>query len=144
MSGLVLSLKSDEKFLVNGALVQNGAKRTQIHLPDSSVYVLRLSDCLHPDAIDTPVKRAYYAAQLILACDMDADCGKLKLTAALYSLDKVFAGTAVEKQITKAILDASQNRFYSVLINLKRLLPLEETMLHTASKEIHDAVTLKA
>lgn len=129
MAGLMLSLKADEKFLVNGALVQNGPKRAQIRLPDNNVNVLRLSDCLHPDDINTPVRRAYYLAQLILSGDVRRDTGKLKLTAALYDLDKVFAGTSVEALITKALQDTTQERYYSVLVTLKRVLSVEGQLL---------------
>lgn len=129
MAGLMLSLKADEKFLVNGALVQNGPKRAQIRLPDNTVNVLRLSDCLHPDEINTPVRRAYYLAQLILSGDIQRDKGKLKLTSALYDLDKVFAGTSVEPLITKTLLATTQERYYSVLVMLKRVLPVEEQLL---------------
>ncbi len=134
MAGLMLSLKADEKFLVNGAMVQNGPKRAQIRLPDNSVNVLRLSDCLHPDEINSPVRHAYYLAQLILSGDIGRDSGKLKLTAALYDLDKVFAGTSVETLITKILLDTTQERYYSVLVGLKRVLPLEEQMLNTTAQ----------
>lgn len=129
MAGLMLSLRADEKFLVNGALVQNGPKRAQIRLPDNNVNVLRLSDCLHPDDVDTPIRRAYYLVQLILSGDTQRETGKQELTATLNDLDKVFAGTAVEAQISKALLDTSQDRYYSVLVSLKRILLIEEQLL---------------
>jgi len=134
MAGLMLSLKADEKFLVNGALVQNGPKRAQIRLPDNNVNVLRLSDCLHPDEINTPVRRAYYFAQLILSGDLERASGRLKLTAALYDLDKVFAGTSVETLITKTLQDTTQERYYSVLVTLKRVLSVEEQLLPHANE----------
>ncbi len=133
----MLSLKADEKFLVNGALVQNGPKRGQIRLPDNNVNVLRLSDCLHPDEINTPVRRAYYLAQLILSGDAARDAGKLKLTAALYELDKVFAGTSLETQISKALLSAAEERYYSVLVTLKRVLPIEQQLLRPFTNKAH-------
>ncbi len=132
MSGLVLSLKADEKFLVNGALVQNGSKRGQIRLPDNSVNVLRLSDCLHPDEVNTPVRRAYYLAQLILSGDTSQAKGGIDLLACLSDIGKVFTNTSLEEQITKAVRDARRGRFYSVLVTLKRVLPIEQKMLaHT-------------
>ena len=135
MSGLVLSLKADEKFLVNGALVQNGPKRGQIRLPDNDVNVLRLSDCLHPDEINTPVRRAYYLAQLILSGDTVPASGALDLLASLSKLDKVFTGTSVEPGITKALVDAGRGRYYSVLVTLKRVLPIEQKMLIHAQEQ---------
>ncbi len=135
MSGLVLSLRADEKFLVNGALVQNGPKRGQIRLPDNSVNVLRLGDCLHPDDINTPVRRAYYLAQLILSGDTPQASGGIDLLAALSELGKVFAGTDTEEQIAKAMTNAGRRRYYSVLVTLKRVLPTEQQMLLNANNQ---------
>ncbi|PHR91172.1 MAG: flagellar biosynthesis repressor FlbT [Robiginitomaculum sp.] len=129
MSGLVLSLKANEKFLVNGALIQNGDKRGQIHLPDSSVNVLRLSDCLHPDTINTPVRHAYYIAQLILSGDADKESGALDLLSALKTLNEVFVGTNAGEHVGKAMLAAAAGRYYSVLCCLKRVFDLEASML---------------
>lgn len=129
MAGLVLSLKANEKFLVNGALVQNGDKRGQIHLPDSSVNVLRLSDCLHPSEANTPVKRAYYQAQIILSCDASMENGELDLLSSLKTLNDVFEGTDAGVQIGKALMSATAGRYYSVLCCLKRVFAIEEKML---------------
>ncbi|MBL4854212.1 MAG: flagellar biosynthesis repressor FlbT [Robiginitomaculum sp.] len=138
MSGLVLSLKADEKFLVNGALVQNGPKRGQIRLPDNSVNVLRLGDCLHPDDVNTPVRRAYYLAQLILSGDTPQASGGIDLLASLSGLGKVFSGTSLESQITKAMTDAARGRYYSVLVTLKRVLPIEQQMLSHGNISAHN------
>jgi flagellar protein FlbT len=143
MPGLVLSLKADEKFLVNGALLQNGPKRGQIHLPDNSVYVLRLSDCLHPDDIHTPVQRAYYQVQLILSGDTSHSTGTLDLFVSLSGLDKVFKGTRIETQISKAVTAASLGRYYSVLVTLKRILSLEQTMLAHVNLGVQDTLLEK-
>lgn len=129
MAGLVLSLKANEKFLVNGALIQNGDKRGQIHLPDSSVNVLRLSDCLHPDTINTPVRHAYYLAQLILSGDADVAATSPELISALDVLEGIFAKTDAGKHISKAKVAAESGRYYSTLCCLKRIFEVEATLL---------------
>ena len=129
MAGLVLSLKANEKFLVNGALIQNGDKRGQIHLPDSSVNVLRLSDCLHPESINTPVRHAYYLAQLILSGDADQEETSPELISALGTLERIFSKTDAGTQVTKAKEAAESGRFYSVLCCLKRIFDAEARLL---------------
>ncbi len=129
MAGLVLSLKANEKFLVNGALVQNGDKRGQIHLPDSSVNVLRISDCLHPNEINTPVRHAYYQAQLILSGDAPVENSGEELISSLTTLEKIFEKTAVSEKLTKAITAAQLGRFYSVLCSLKHVFVAEAQLL---------------
>lgn len=129
MAGLVLSLKANERFLVNGALVQNGDKRSQIHLPDSSVSVLRMSDCLHPDAINTPVRHAYYIAQLILSGDAQKSIAGPELVDALGVLEGIFAKTDAGPVVSRAKKAAESGRFYSVICSLKRVFDAEAELL---------------
>lgn len=129
MSGLVISLKPNEKFLVNGALLMNGPKRGQICITDDSVSVLRMSDVLHPSEVNTPVRRAYYAAQLVLSCDATAEEMDAEIRERLDTLIEVFEGTPLLQTIEKAKKAAEIERYYSVLCALKPLLPVEEQLL---------------
>lgn len=125
MSGLVLSLKPNEKFLVNGAMLVNGPKRGQICVEDNDVYVLRLSDVIHPEEVTTPVKRVYYALQLILSCDMKVDEALDPILEGLNSLSCVFENTPYVKHAHKAQSAVLQDRYYSALCSLKSLLEIE-------------------
>ncbi len=128
MSGLVLSLKPNEKFLVNGAMLVNGPKRGQICVEDNDVYVLRLSDVIHPEEVTTPVKRVYYALQLILSCDMSADEAVDVVLDGLKGLVRVFEQTPYLKHAEKAANAVLQDRFYSALCSLKTLLDVEKDL----------------
>ncbi|CAM3669971.1 flagellar biosynthesis repressor FlbT [Litorimonas haliclonae] len=133
MSGLVISLKPNEKFLVNGALLMNGSKRSQICLPDDDVYVLRLSDALHPNEVNSPVRRVYYAVQLILSGDNDAIKIEEDVRSGLLALEAVFEGTPLSETLEKAKIAFLKGHFYSVLNNLKSLFPIEDAMLNAVS-----------
>ena len=63
MSGLVLKIAPGERFIVNGALLENGDKPARIRIADGNVRVLRCRDALRPEEVDTPVKRIYFAIQ---------------------------------------------------------------------------------
>lgn len=133
MSGLVISLKPNEKFLVNGALLMNGPKRSQICLPDDDVYVLRVSDALHPNEVNSPVRRVYYAVQLILSGDNKTDQIEEDVRSGLLSLEAVFEGTALSETLTKAKIAFLKGHFYSVLNNLRSLFDIEDVMLKSVS-----------
>ncbi|NNC37708.1 MAG: flagellar biosynthesis repressor FlbT [Acidimicrobiales bacterium] len=139
MAGLVLSLKPNEKFLVNGALLENGPKRGQIRVEADGVNVLRLSDVIHPDDVNTPIKRVYYNAQLVLSGDMTIDEVEAQVKDGLVDLLKVFAGTEMIKNILKAANAVEHGRYYSVLCALKPLLHIEQELLtlsqHTDQKD---------
>jgi len=136
MSGLVISLKADEKFLVNGALLINGSKRSQIRIGADDVNVLRLSDALHPDEVKTPVRRVYYAAQIYLSGDAPASEITAEITAGLSSLAHVFEHTPLMPQIRKAEKSVKARRFYSLLCTLKPLMALEAKLLNIAPPSI--------
>lgn len=129
MSGLILSLKPNEKFLVNGALLINGAKRTSIRVGDDNINILRMTDVIHPDEVNTPIKRVYYAAQLILSCDVEEDAVEADICAGLEALMAVFADTPLLKNIDRAMRAAENARYYSVLCALKPLIEIEAKML---------------
>lgn len=130
--GLTLSLKPREKFLVGGCLLENGPKKSSIKIVDDSVFVLRLSDALHPDEVTTPVTRAYHLAQLILACEVAEDEGQPDLLQRLNQLGSVFCRTPEAETIRAAITGALGRRYHAVLTNLKQLRALETEMLSMA------------
>ncbi len=141
MAGLVLSLKPNEKFLVNGALLSNGPKRGQICVGDDDVNVLRMSDVIHPSEVNTPLRRVYYAAQIILSGDVGAIEIDADIRKGLEALATVFADTPLLKNIEKAIAAAVNARYYSVLCALKPLLPIEDQLLtHPVPSFSHDEV----
>ena len=129
MSGLVISLKAEEKFLVNGALLINGSKRSQIRVGGDNVNVLRLSDALHPNEVKTPIRRVYYAAQIFLSGDASANETTAEIQAGLASLAEVFERTPLFPQIQKAEKAAIAGRHYTLLCVLKPLLVLEAELL---------------
>ena len=129
MAGLVLSLKPNEKFLVNGALLSNGPKRGQICVGDDDVHVLRMSDVIHPDEVNTPIRRVYYAIQIILSGDAGAIEIDGEIREGLDALMTVFEGTPLKKNIEKAQFAIKNGRYYSALCALKPLLKVEEDLL---------------
>ena len=71
MSGLIIKLGPKERILINGALIENGDRRSRINILTANANILRLKDAIHPKDANTPVRRACYLAQLILSGDVD-------------------------------------------------------------------------
>ena len=136
MSGLVLSLKADEKFLVNGALLINGSKRSQIRIGGDDVNVLRLSDALHPSEVTTPVRRVYYAAQIFLSGDANASDISSDIQDGLSALETVFENTPLLPQIRKSKKAVAAGRYYSLICALRPLLQLEADLLDVPAPSI--------
>ena len=70
MSGLVLKIAPGERFIINGATLENGDKPARIRVVEGDARVLRLRDAMRPEEVNTPVKRVYYAIQLLITGDL--------------------------------------------------------------------------
>ena len=61
---LKLSLKPGEKFVLNGAVVQNGDRRAALILQNKA-SVLREKDIMQPDEAVTPARRIYFPVMMM-------------------------------------------------------------------------------
>lgn len=129
MSGLVLKLSPKERVLINGAVIENGDRRSRLSIVTPNANILRLKDAIHPEEVNTPVRRVCYIAQLILSGDANLDEGKLQLLRGIEQLSQVLTdpdSRAVLDNATGAVLD---NQYYQSLKQLRALLPREERLL---------------
>jgi flagellar protein FlbT len=129
MAGLLISLKPNEKFLVNGALLSNGPKRGQICVEGEDINVLRLSDVIHPDEVRTPVTRLYSAIQILLSGDSSGDDACDLVEQQYRSLNAVFQGTPLADTLFKSYKAWADGRIYSALCRLKPMIPVEAELL---------------
>ncbi|MBZ4689719.1 MAG: flbT [Cereibacter sp.] len=67
MTGLVLKLGPHERVLINGAVIENGERRSKLAVMTPNANNLRLRDAIHPGEVTTPVRRVCYIAQLVLS-----------------------------------------------------------------------------
>ena len=61
---LKLSLKPGEKFVLNGAVVQNGDRRTTLVLQNKA-SVLREKDIMQADEVTSPARRVYFPVMMM-------------------------------------------------------------------------------
>src|SRR3569832_1835213 len=61
---LKLSLKPGEKFVLNGAVLANGDKRTSLVIQNKAC-VLREKDIMQPEEANTPARRIYLAIMMM-------------------------------------------------------------------------------
>nr|WP_111300102.1 flagellar biosynthesis repressor FlbT [Paracoccus saliphilus] len=125
MSGLVLKLAPNERVLINGAVIENGDRRTKIAIKTPNVNVLRLRDAIHPDSARTPVSRACYIAQLMLSGDADPVEGRRQLLLAIEQLSQVFEDRDSRILLAEATEAAVGDNAYQAMRKLRDLLPRE-------------------
>ena len=132
MTGLVLKLAPHERVLVNGAVIENGDKRSRLAILTPNANILRLRDAIHPEEVNTPVRRVCYIAQLVLSGDADPQDARPQLIRGIEQLSQVFTDHDSRSQLTlatEAVLDA---RFYQAMKSLRSLLPREARLLAAA------------
>lgn len=65
---LKITLKPHEKMIIDGAVIKNGANRSELHI-ENNVPILRQKDILNEKDADTPAGRIYFAIQLMYVDD---------------------------------------------------------------------------
>ena len=129
MSGLVLKLGPRERVLINGAVIENGDRRSKLSIMTPDTNVLRLRDALHPDDATTPVRRLCYAAQLILTGDADAEEARAQLLPGIEELSRILVDPDSRRLLTQATDSLLGNQFYHCLKALRALIPREDRLL---------------
>lgn len=129
MSGLVLKLAPKERVLINGAVIENGDRRTRMSIMTPNANILRLKDALHPDEATTPVKRICYAAQLVLSGDVEIERATSELLRGIEQLSQVFRDPDSRAILNEATEAVSNARVYQALKILRLLIPREERLL---------------
>jgi flagellar biosynthesis repressor protein FlbT len=125
MSGLVLKLGPHERVLINGAVIENGEKRSRLAIMTPNAHILRLRDAIHPEEVTTPVKRVCYIAQLVLSGDADAGDAKLQLLRGIEQLSQVLTDHDSRLLLSQATDFVLEEQHYQVLKTLRSLLPRE-------------------
>lgn len=134
MSGLVLKLGPKERVLVNGAVIENGDRRSRLSILTPNANILRLRDAIRPEEVNTPVRRVCYIAQLVLSGDATEDEGGRQLLSGIEQLSQALSDCDSRALLTEATLAVGAGDFYRALKRLRGLLPREERLLATAPR----------
>ena len=132
MSGLVLKLGPKERVLVNGAVIENGDRRTRLSIMTPGANILRLRDAIHPEEANTPVRRVCYIAQLVLSGDADAEAATAQLLRGMEQLSQVFTDPDSRALLSRATEYLVDGQVYQTLKSLRGLLAREERLFAAA------------
>lgn len=128
MPGLILKLRAHEQFLVNGVVMQNGDRSARLVVKTPGANILRLRDAIHPDEVDTPVKRVCYIAQLAVAGEVGADDAAGQLATGIAQLSDALDGIEGAEHLAEAREAVGRGNFYAALKSLRLVLPIEEAL----------------
>ncbi|RYH01575.1 flagellar biosynthesis repressor FlbT [Salipiger sp. IMCC34102] len=129
MSGLVLKLSPYERVLINGAVIENGHRRSKLSIVTPNANILRLRDAIRPDEANTPVRRVCYIAQLVLSGDVGIEASTAQLRQGIAQLKAALCGHEGQDCLTAASKALEEGDFYRVLKSLRGLLDIETTLM---------------
>lgn len=132
MSGLVLKLGPHERVLINGAVIENGEKRSRLAIMTPNAHILRLRDAIHPEEVNTPVRRVCYIAQLVLSGDANPQDARMQLLRGIEQLSQVLTDHDSRDLLSQATEAVIESQHYQALKALRGLLPREDRLFAAA------------
>lgn len=129
MSGLVLKLGPKERVLVNGAVIENGDRRSRLSILTPNANILRLRDAIRPEEVNTPVRRVCYIAQLVLSGDADEDDARHQILRGIEQLSQALTDSDSRVQLAAATGAVLDGEFYRAMKRLRALIPREDRLL---------------
>jgi flagellar protein FlbT len=132
MSGLVLKLGPAERILINGAVIENGSRRSRLNILTPGANILRLRDAIHPLDANTPVRRLCYAAQLVLSGDRRIEDVANELLDGIEQLSLALRDPISHESLSAARRAIDAGQAYQALKSLRTLLDTEAMILSLA------------
>jgi flagellar protein FlbT len=135
---LKLTLKPKERFVINGAVVVNGERRSHL-LIQNNVSILREKDVMQESEANTPVRRIYFAVQMLYLDDANSSSYFQLFEQRLEEFLGAIKDREVRSQCANILSDVENRKYYRALSTCKKLFPFEEARLNYVPEDDHDA-----
>jgi flagellar protein FlbT len=126
---LKLSLKPGEKFVLNGAVVQNGDRRSALLLQNKA-SVLREKDIMQMDEATTPSRRIYFPVMMMY---LEQSGGETTYNDEFVQRLSEFMGAVRNPDILNDCVNISRfvvvKEFYKALVLCRKLIEYEDERL---------------
>jgi flagellar biosynthesis repressor protein FlbT len=132
---LKLTLKPGEKFVINGAVVQNGDRRVTVTI-ENKASILRSRDVMLPGDANTPVKRIYFAVMLLYLGEGSESEAYDEFVQRMAEFFDVLLNKEVMEQCLEVIRDVNTKNYYRALMLCKKLMPYEKERLEYVPGEV--------
>jgi flagellar protein FlbT len=132
---LKLTLKAGEKFVINGAVVINGDRRTNLII-QNKVSILREKDVMVPEDADTPVKRIYFAVMMMYLEPASQKRWYEEFTKRITEFMNAIKGEEALQSCIVIIEAVNAREYYAALVNCRKLLPFEKERLDYVASEL--------
>jgi flagellar biosynthesis repressor protein FlbT len=125
---LKLSLKPGERFVVNGAVLQNGDRRSVLLLQNKA-SILREKDIIQPEDVTSPGRRIYFPIQMMYLDPQDATSYYDEFVVRMNEFMGAIRSAEVLRECVSVSRDVMAGEFYKALTKCRRLLSYEQELL---------------
>ena len=132
---LKLSLKPGEKFVLNGAVVQNGDRRTTLVLQNKA-SVLREKDIMQPEDDATPASRIYFPMMMMYLDDGAANRYYDEFVQRLTEFMGVIRNPEVLAECVAISKHAMAREYYKALMLCRKLIDYEDERLGNVASSL--------
>lgn len=124
---LKLNLKPGEKIVINGAVIVNGDRKASLAVKNFA-NILRETDVMQEEDADTPTKRAYFAAQLMLLDPEHRTDYEEPFRRFMKDLLGAFTNPEILALLEQALQHFSDGDHYKILAVLRKVIKYEEVL----------------
>ncbi|MFC6196685.1 flagellar biosynthesis repressor FlbT [Ponticaulis profundi] len=122
---LKLSLKPGEKFVVNGAVIQNGDRRGVLLLQNKA-SVLREKDIMQPDEVTSPARRIYFPVMMMYLDPSDISQPYEEFVMRMTEFMSVIKNPVILKECIACSKDVMAGQYYKALSRCRTIMAYEE------------------
>lgn len=127
---LKLNLKPGEKIVINGAVIVNGDRKASLAVKNFA-NILRETDVLQEEEANTPTKRAYFAAQLMLLDPEHRADYEASFRRFTNDLLGVFTNEEIVETLKQAMAYFEEGDYYKILAALRKVIKYEGVLFDT-------------
>jgi flagellar protein FlbT len=129
---LKLSLKPGEKFVLNGAVVQNGDRRGVLILQNKA-SVLREKDIMQVEDVKTPATRIYFPVMMMYLDETAAPKVYDEFALRLSEFMSATRNPDILSECVAASRHVMAREYYKALMSARKLVDYEEQLANVAS-----------
>lgn len=125
---LKLSLKPGEKFVVNGAVVTNGDRRSSLIIQNKA-SILRERDVLQPGEVNTPSRRIYFPVMMMYLDQENSSSYYDEFVLRMTEFMSAIRNPSALADCVAVSKDVMAGQYYKALLKCRKLFAFEEERL---------------
>ena len=133
---LKLSLKPGERFVLNGAVVQNGDRRGVLVLQNKA-SVLREKDIMQADEVTTPARRIYFPVMMMYLDEANASKVYDEFATRLGEFMSATRNPDILAECVAASRHVMAREYYKALMAARKLVDYEEQRMGNVAQGVH-------